>query len=502
MARREPGAIMLDVERLLLAEAPDAYVLMDLQGQVIYWNRCAEQIFGYSEAEVMGQCLSEFIVPPDRLAEEERVFADTIAQGRAECQSIRQRKDGALLHLSVSNKLLRDPAGQPRYVLSCKRDISEAIVQRDISLIAARVHGLFDSVPDGIVVVNGLGRIVLANRRAGILFGWDASALNGQAIEILLPSRFRQTHPQHMARYLNQPQLRATTGAMDLSGLRRDGQEFPVEISLSPLDIEGETFVVSAIRDVSDRKRIEQDLAEKNRALQEAVESRNRFLANTSHELRTPLNAILGFTEILLSQMSGPLSPEQQQQLLTVQGSGEHLLGLITSLLDVSRMEEDSPDMIPESLLCSDIIQEAAAALRPAAVRKHLQLDVELCADEAALYINRRALYRILNNLLGNAIKFTEQGEVSIHLRQHVHPGGITTWIDVQDSGCGISEGDLDKLFRAFTQLDASASRKHEGMGQGLYLSQKLAALLGGSISVESRLGAGSKFTLRLEQPA
>ncbi|MBV8623738.1 MAG: PAS domain S-box protein [Herbaspirillum sp.] len=492
---------MLDVERLLLAEAPDAYVLMDLQGHVIYWNRCAEQIFGYSGEEVMGQHLNDFIVPAERRSEEEHVFAETISRGRAECQSVRQRKDGTLLHLSVSNKLLRDQAGQPQYVLSCKRDISEAILQRDISLIAARVHGLFDSVPDGIVVVNGLGRIVLANRRAGILFGWDVHALNGQAIEILLPSRFRQAHPQHMARHLSQPRLRATTGAMNLSGLRRDGQEFPVEISLSPLEIEGETFVVSAIRDVSDRKRIEQDLAEKNRALQEAVESRNRFLANTSHELRTPLNAILGFTEILLSQMSGPLSPEQQQQLQTVHDSGEHLLGLITSLLDISRIDEGSSDMIPETLLCSELIQEAAAALRPAAVRKHLQLEVELCADETALHLNRRALSRILDNLVGNAIKFTEQGMVSIHLRQQAYPGGMTTWISVQDTGCGISEAGQDKLFRAFTQLDASASRKHAGMGQGLYLSQKLAALLGGSISVESQVGTGSKFTLCLEQP-
>lgn len=500
MACRPKGMRMLDLERLLLSEAPDAYVLMDLQGRVVYWNRCAEQIFGFAASEVMHQHLGEFIVPDDMREEEERVFRSTIAQGKAECHSIRKRKDGALLHLSVSNKLVRDAQGQPQYVLSCKRDISEAIVQRDISLIAASVHGLFDSVPDGIVVVNSLGRIVLANRRAGLLFDWDITHLQGQAIDVLLAPRFQQSYPQHMARCLNQPQLRAATGAMELYALRRDAQEFPVEISLSPLQVEGEHFVVSAIRDVSDRKRIERDLAEKNRALLEAVESRNRFLANTSHELRTPLNAILGFSELMLSELSGPLTPEQQEQLQTVHDSGQHLLGLITSLLDISRMDDNAAEMVPERLLCSDLLTQTVEALRSAALDKQLPLELDLCADEQPLYLNRPALSRILHNLTANAIKFTEQGQVRLQLRQQRDGSILTTRISVQDSGCGIGQADQARLFRAFTQLDASASRKHEGMGQGLYVSQKLARLLGGSIAVESQPGQGSTFTLSLQQ--
>ncbi len=491
---------MHQLERLLLSEAPDAYVLMEPDGRVVYWNRCAEQIFGYSADEVLGQHLSQFIVPPERRAEEEQVFADTLAQGWAECQSIRRRKDGSLLHLSVSNKLLYDEAGRPQYVLSCKRDISAATVQRDIRLIAAKVQGLFDSVPDGLVVVNALGRIVLANRRTAELFGWDMPALPGQPIEVLLPHRFRQLHPQHASGYLSQPRVRAMGAGLELFGLRRDGTEFPVEISLSPLEVEGESFVMSAIRDISDRKHIEQDLAEKNRALQEAVQSRDRFLANTSHELRTPLNAILGFTEILLTRMAGPLTAEQQQQLQTVHDSAEHLLALITSLLEISRMEETDAQAA-ESLLCSELIQETAAALRPAAAQKGLRLDLQLCDSETRLVTQRQALSQILFNLAGNAIKFTDHGQVLIALRQQAHAHGLTTTIEVRDSGCGISQADQHKLFRAFSQIDASASRRHEGMGQGLYLSQKLAAMLGGTISVESQVGVGSSFTLCMDHP-
>jgi PAS domain S-box-containing protein len=493
---------MQQLEQLLLSEAPDAYVLMDMQGGVVYWNRCAEQIFGYSGQEVLGQHLSDFIVPPERRAEEERVFADTLALGRAECQSIRRRKDGSLLHLSVSNKLLRDDRGQPQYVLSCKRDISQATVLRDISLIAASVHGLYDSLPDGILVVNALDRLVLVNRRAGELFGWEVADLTGRAIDALIPQRFLAMHAQNLANYLSGRAAPASNPTPDLCGLKRDGGEFPVDVSLSPLVIEGETFLMIAVRDISDRKRIEQDLAEKNRALVEAVESRDRFLANTSHELRTPLNAILGFTEILLTRMGGPLTAEQEQQLQTVHDSGQHLLGLITSLLDVSRMEDEEEDLIPEALLCSELIEEAVAAMRPAAIKKGLQLSLAPYAGEVRIHANRRALAQILLNLVSNAVKFTEQGQVQVKLRQQ-HQGEIlTSWVDVIDTGCGISEQDQQKLFRAFTQLDAKASRKHEGMGQGLYLSQKLAHLMGGTITVQSQPGAGSRFTLCLEEGA
>ncbi|MCO4858455.1 PAS domain S-box protein [Herbaspirillum sp. WGmk3] len=491
---------MQALEQLLLSEAPDAYVLMDMQGGVVYWNRCAEQIFGYSGQEVLGQHLADFIVPPERRAEEERVFADTLALGRAECQSIRRRKDGSLLHLSVSNKLLRDEQGQPQYVLSCKRDISQATVQRDISLIAASVHGLYDSLPDGIIVVNALDRVVLANRRAGELFGWEVGELTGRAIDVLIPQRFLAMHAQNLAEYLSGRAAPASNTTPDLCGLKRNGSEFPVDVSLSPLAIEGETFLMIAVRDISDRKRIEEDLAEKNRALQEAVESRNRFLANTSHELRTPLNAILGFTEILLTRMGGPLTAEQEQQLQTVHESAQHLLGLITSLLDVSRMEAEAEDLIPEALLCSELIEEAVAVVRPAAMKKGLQLELAPYAGEVRIHANRRALAQILMHLVGNAIKFTDRGQVLVKLRQQRHDKTLTSWIEVSDSGCGISEQDQQKLFRAFTQLDATASRKHEGMGQGLYLSQKLANHMGGTITVQSRVGTGSRFTLCLEE--
>jgi len=493
---------MQQLEQLLLSEAPDAYVLMDMQGGVVYWNRCAEQIFGYAAQEVLGQHLSDFIVPPERRTEEERVFADTVALGHAECQSIRRRKDGSLLHLSVSNKLLRDARGQPQYVLSCKRDISQATVLRDISLIAASVHGLYDSLPDGILVVNALDRVVLVNRRAGELFGWEVADLTGRAIDVLIPQRFLAMHAQNLANYLSGRAAPASNTTPDLCGMKRDGSEFPVDVSLSPLVIEGETFLMIAVRDISDRKRIEQDLAEKNRALLEAVESRNRFLANTSHELRTPLNAILGFTEILLTRMGGPLTADQEHQLQTVHDSAQHLLGLITSLLDVSRMEAEEQDLIPEAVLCSELIEEAVAVLRPAAVKKGLQLVLAPYVGEVRIHANRRALAQILLNLVSNAIKFTEQGQVQVKLRQQHRGERLTSWIDVTDTGCGISEQDQQKLFRAFTQLDATASRKHEGMGQGLYLSQKLAHLMGGTISVQSRPGAGSRFTLCLEEGA
>lgn len=491
---------MRELEQLLLSEAPDAYVLMDTDGKVLYWNRCAEQIFGYTHDEVLGKSISDFIVPAERLGEEDKVFRETLVHGRAECESIRCRKDGALLYLSVSNKLLLDEQGRPQYVLSCKRDISAGRVQRDASLIAARFHGLLESMPDGIVMVNSLGRIVLANSQAGKLFGWDPQELRGHPIEVLLPMRLRHAHVGHRSAYFVHSRTRAMGAGLDLSGLRKDGSEFPVEISLSPLEVEGEIFALSAVRDISERKRIEQVLSQKNRELEKAAEAKNRFLANVSHELRTPLNAIMGFTDILLQQTGGALSQEQQLQLQVVQSNSTQLLSLINDMLDLTRIEASEIILSPEPVLCSDLLREIGDAFTARAAGKSLAIRFDLCTDEKAVMADRKAFEKILDNLVSNAIKFTDAGHVTLMLRQSLQSGCRTTRLTVLDTGCGIRDKDLPRLFQPLTQLDASASRKHEGTGLGLCLSQKLARLIPGKIEVESVFGKGSRFTLEFSE--
>jgi PAS domain S-box-containing protein len=604
-------------EQRFLEEMPDAVVGLDPKGKIIYWSRGAETIFGFTPTEAVGHSLSELIVPPDQIEEEAKYFRETIEVGCSTFETLRQRKDGSMMYMDITNRALYTPQGEVEYILSTKKDVTDLKVLRDAKLVEARFLDLLELTPDGIIMVNAMGRIVLANSQAEKLFGYGAGALRGQPVEILLPQRFRHVHVGHRAVYFGQPRNRAMGMGLELYGLRQDGTEFPVEISLSPLQMEEGTLVMSAVRDISERKKAEQKfrgllesapdaivivnssgsivlvnsqaerlfgysrqeligqkveiliparfqgthtshrsnfftnpsprpmgmgrelygrrrdgsefpveislspletedgllvssairditerrhyeqaLYEKNAELQRTAEAKDRFLATMSHELRTPLNAILGFTGTLLMKLPGPLTQDQEKQLRIVQSSAQHLLSLINDLLDLAKIESGEVNLKLELVPCIPIIEEVATALRPLAEAKGLKLYLQLPKQDPLIQADRRAVSQILLNLTNNAIKFTEQGEIIISLVQRENKAQAVTEISVCDTGYGIKPEDKSKLFQAFAQLDSSTVRSHEGTGLGLYLCKKLAELLGGHLTLQSEPGKGSIFAL------
>jgi PAS domain S-box-containing protein len=362
----------------------------------------------------------------------------------------------------------------------------------------ARFGGLLESVPDAVIMANAHGRVVLANSQADALFGYTRGELCGMALEALMPQRFRAAHEAHRDGYFRQPSLRPMGAGRELYGLRKDGHEFPVEISLSPVAVEHGTLIMSAIRDISERKRIEQTLHEKNLELSQANQAKDRFLANMSHELRTPLNAVIGFTGTLLLQLPGPINDEQEKQLRTVQSSARHLLSLINDLLDLTKIASGKVELHPEPVNCRAVIEELALVFRPQARQKGLVLQFRGPADAVTLRTDRRALQQILMNLMNNAIKFTDKGEVNVVLERAIVDGRAMAMISVADTGVGIAGHNQDKLYQAFTQIDQGSTRQFEGTGLGLHLSQQLAGLLAGRISCTSQPGKGSIFVLAL----
>ncbi|HTQ03288.1 MAG TPA: ATP-binding protein [Polyangiaceae bacterium] len=353
-----------------------------------------------------------------------------------------------------------------------------------------RFRALVESAPDAMVVLDPDGLVLVVNAQAEKLFGFARAELIGQAVEILVPERFRARHSGHRGHYFGDPRARPMGAGLELFARKRDGTEFAAEISLSPIATPAGTLVTAAIRDVSERKR---NLDEQNRRMQEANRLKSEFLANMSHELRTPLNAVIGFAKLLYAGKAGPLTETQTEYLGDILNSSQHLLELINDILDLAKVESGRHELHVEEVAPTRIATEIKDILRGLAADKQLELRVEVSPDLATVRVDQKMLKQILYNYLSNAIKFTEEGG---RVAMRIVPEGDQHFrIDVEDTGIGIRAVDIERLFVEFQQLDSSAAKRYPGTGLGLALTKRVVEAQGGSVSVRSTIGLGSTFS-------
>jgi len=234
-------------------ERADAVIAMTLDGGVVHWDEGAERLFGYTDDEVRGRSIFDLIVLADQAKGKREILEETVEDGDSSYECIYRRKDGSMFYCESSSKILVDPRDGQKFIVSSKTDVTQLTLARTMKEVNEKFGTLLESMPDGIIITSLTGHIVLANGRTESIFGYQPGELVGQLLEILIPERYRASHTKSRDAYFANPHIRSMRSGINLHGLRKDGTEFPVDISLSPLQPHGSALTVSAVRDISGR---------------------------------------------------------------------------------------------------------------------------------------------------------------------------------------------------------------------------------------------------------
>lgn len=367
-----------------------------------------------------------------------------------------------------------------------------------------RFLSFLESAPDAIVIVDKEGKIQLVNFQTEKLFGYTRDELIGKAVEILMPSQYKNIHHTHRQSFSADPRARAMGKGMELFGQHKDSRIFPVAISISKLETEAGYLVAATIRDVSYEKKIEKALiqakesAEKDKTIAEsAMQAKQTFLSNMSHEIRTPMTAIIGFSRVLLKT---DLTEKQKEYLTAIKTSSDALLVLINDILDLAKVDAGKMtfDLLPFNLKSS--INTILHLFEIKFQEKNLKLVTEFDSNIPEFLIgDSQRLNQIIINLLSNAIKFTNEGSIrlSVNLKSN-DADKVNIEFVVSDTGIGISENKLATIFENFEQATTSTARLFRGTGLGLAIVKKLVEKQGGAIEVKSKIDEGSIFSFVL----
>ncbi len=359
---------------------------------------------------------------------------------------------------------------------------------------------VLELAPDGIVVIDHDRKMQIVNAQTEKMFGYTREEMIGNEVELLMPNRFRHEHPAQERKFIAEQKPRPMGVGKELFGKRKDGSEFPIEISLVPLqsgDEKEDMTVLAVIRDITKQKRITKELTEAKAKAEIALQSKQQFLAIMSHEIRTPMTAIIGFTQVLLQT---DLSENQKEYLQIIKRSGDGLVVLINDILDLAKVDagkmtfEQTPFKMEFSILTLLKLFELKIQEKNLEIVKEYDNKIPEVLVGDAIH-----LHQILLNLLSNALKFTAKGIIIVAVRLiNEDKEKATIEFSITDTGIGIAEDNLENIFENFQQATSSISRIYGGTGLGLAICKQLVEKQGGTISVKSKINEGSTFSFTL----
>jgi protein-histidine pros-kinase len=473
-----------DIVSQILHTSADATIITDREGQIRLANEHAEKLFGYEPGELTGRPIEDLI--PQEHRDRHRDLRDSYhkaPRGRPMVSGLELygcRKDGSTFRCEIALNPIDTDDGL--VVTSTVRQINIA----DDS--EAYFRHLLESAPDAMVIIDDHGKIAIVNGQAEDMFGYAREEMLGSTVEMLLPDRLHMQHKEHRRHFQGKPRLRPMGAGLELLARRRDGTEFPVEISLSPVQSQAGRFVSSVIRDVTKRKRMEDEIIAARQEAERANKANSAFLAAASHDLLQPVQAL----SLLNGALRRTVKDERALQMIESQ---EHSLtamtNLLNSLLDISRLDAGAVtpelEVFPVKRLIDRLSDEFARQAH------HTGLEFSSAASTSFINSDPNLLAEVIQNLVSNAIRYTDKGSVRLECVQR----GSECVIQVTDTGIGIPEEELDEIFREFHQAKAPGASK-EGFGLGLAIVKRLSDLLKLTIKVESDVGRGSCFSVSM----
>ena len=484
-AERETAALAAIVE-----SSDDAINSVSPDLRITYWNHGAEKMFGFTPAEAIGQPLT-FFIPPDRHQNAREIveLLKTHPEQVVRFEGPNRRKDGTLLDVSTVCFAIRDPKGNVVAITAIQRDVTE---RKRAEREAASLAAIVNASDDAIMNISSDSKILSWNPAAETAYGYTAAEAIGKGVELFVP-------PDEVQESIDRTRLVVATGqptSWEQRSRKRDGSPFVSEVQMFPIrdELGNITCVAGIGRDITALKETEQKLVAAREAALAASQAKSEFLSSMSHEIRTPMTAILGMAELL---REGELNTEQRRYIEILGNNGRALLELINSILDLAKIESGRLTLEHVGFDLIEVVEKSAQTLAIHAHAKGLELIVSLAPDvPTALVGDPLRLRQVLINLIGNAIKFTEHGEVAVSVDRVSAPDDpLKLKFSVRDTGIGIAKDKLPALFAAFSQADSSTARKYGGSGLGLAIVKRLVNLMQGEVTLESDLGKGSVFS-------